>query len=382
MLKVGLIGCGNAGNQVLQEALKTYPDMKLVAINSSENDLSTLPDSITKITIGDGKGCGKNRMEAKNSLASQVLELVRNKEFIEFMSDLELAFVISSTGGGTGSGMSLVFTNVIAKTFPSTYTIPVGILPTINEAESTQVNTLEYLTELYKSLDNKTTYMLYDNEKLKELPPNKMLPEVNRRIVEDINVLRCFYNKSTQFDSIDEKDALTVIRTPKRLMVASVYDVKEKDLDEMSLEERLMDSIKRGIHAEIQGDKIVNRTGIILNISESVLNTFSIQLPLIRSFLGDPIEEFKHIYVNEDKKLPNNAFLIISGLSPINDRIAKINDRITEIQEAQKRQEDDDELDDDLINSVNSKRVYSEEKTEIEQVDIQGIFSNFGLNLK
>ena len=298
------------------------------------------------------------------------------------MSDLELAFVISSTGGGTGSGMSLVFTNVIAKTFPSTYTIPVGILPTINEAESTQVNTLEYLTELYKSLDNKTTYMLYDNEKLKELPPNKMLPEVNRRIVEDINVLRCFYNKSTQFDSIDEKDALTVIRTPKRLMVASVYDVKEKDLDEMSLEERLMDSIKRGIHAEIQGDKIVNRTGIILNISESVLNTFSIQLPLIRSFLGDPIEEFKHIYVNEDKKLPNNAFLIISGLSPINDRIAKINDRITEIQEAQKRQEDDDELDDDLINSVNSKRVYSEEKTEIEQVDIQGIFSNFGLNLK
>lgn len=382
MLKVGLIGCGNAGNQVLQEALKTYPDMKLVAINSSENDLSTLPDAITKITIGDGKGCGKNRMEAKKSLASQVLELVRNKEFIEFMSDLELAFVISSTGGGTGSGMSLVFTNVIAKTFPSTYTIPVGILPTINEAESTQVNTLEYLTELYKSLDNKTTYMLYDNEKLKELPPNKMLPEVNRRIVEDINVLRCFYNKSTQFDSIDEKDALTVIRTPKRLMVASVYDVKEKDLDEMSLEERLMDSIKRGIHAEIQGDKIVNRTGIILNISESVLNTFSIQLPLIRSFLGDPIEEFKHIYVNEDKKLPNNAFLIISGLSPINDRIAKINDRITEIQEAQKRQEDDDELDDDLINSVNSKRVYSEEKTEIEQVDIQGIFSNFGLNLK
>ena len=382
MLKVGLIGCGNAGNQVLQEALKTYPDMKLVAINSSENDLSTLPDAITKITIGDGKGCGKNRMEAKKSLASQVLELVRNKEFIEFMSDLELAFVISSTGGGTGSGMSLVFTNVIAKTFPSTYTIPVGILPTINEAESTQVNTLEYLTELYKSLDNKTTYMLYDNEKLKELPPNKMLPEVNRRIVEDINVLRCFYNKSTQFDSIDEKDALTVIRTPKRLMVASVYDVKEKDLDEMSLEERLMDSIKRGVHAEIQGDKIVNRTGIILNISESVLNTFSIQLPLIRSFLGDPIEEFKHIYVNEDKKLPNNAFLIISGLSPINDRIAKINDRITEIQEAQKRQEDDDELDDDLINSVNSKRVYSEEKTEIEQVDIQGIFSNFGLNLK
>ena len=39
MLKVGLIGCGNAGNQVLRDAKISYPDMALVAINSSENDL-------------------------------------------------------------------------------------------------------------------------------------------------------------------------------------------------------------------------------------------------------------------------------------------------------------------------------------------------------
>ena len=382
MLKVGLIGCGNAGNQVLREAKQSYPDMALVAINSSENDLSTLPDDILKIKIGDGKGCGKNRMEAKKSLASEVINLVSSESFKTFIGDLDIAFVISSTGGGTGSGVSLVFSDVLSKVYPSTYIIPVGILPTLKEAESTQVNTLEYLSELYKSMDSKTTYMLYDNEKLKELPPNKMLPAINRSIVEDINVLRCYYNRTTIYDSIDEKDALTVIRSPKRLMVASVYDVKEKDLDEMNLEERLKENLKKGTHVEIQQDKIVNRTGLILNISENVLKDFSVQIPSIIDYIGDPIEEFKHICVNEDRKIPNNAFLIISGLSAVNDRIAKINDRIAEIQEAQKRQEDDDEIDLDIINSVNEKRVYAKNAVEPQQIDIQSLFSKFDVNME
>ena len=382
MLKVGLIGCGNAGNQVLREAKQSYPDMALVAINSSENDLSTLPDDILKIKIGDGKGCGKNRMEAKKSLASEVINLVSSESFKTFICDLDIAFVISSTGGGTGSGVSLVFSDVLSKVYPSTYIIPVGILPTLKEAESTQVNTLEYLSELYKSMDSKTTYMLYDNEKLKELPPNKMLPAINRSIVEDINVLRCYYNRTTIYDSIDEKDALTVIRSPKRLMVASVYDVKEKDLDEMNLEERLKENLKKGTHVEIEQDKIVNRTGLILNISENVLKDFSVQIPSIIDYIGDPIEEFKHICVNEDRKIPNNAFLIISGLSAVNDRIAKINDRIAEIQEAQKRQEDDDEIDLDIINSVNEKRVYAKNAVEPQQIDIQSLFSKFDVNME
>ena len=224
--------------------------------------------------------------------------------------------------------------------------------------------------------------MLYDNEKLKELPPNKMLPAINRSIVEDINVLRCYYNRTTIYDSIDEKDALTVIRSPKRLMVASVYDVKEKDLDEMNLEERLKENLKKGTHVEIQQDKIVNRTGLILNISENVLKDFSVQIPSIIDYIGDPIEEFKHICVNEDRKIPNNAFLIISGLSAVNDRIAKINDRIAEIQEAQKRQEDDDEIDLDIINSVNEKRVYAKNAVEPQQIDIQSLFSKFDVNME
>ena len=66
----------------------------------------------------------------------------------------------------------------------------------------------------------------------------------------------------------------------------------------------------------------------------------------------------------------------------VNDRIAKINDRIAEIQEAQKRQEDDDEIDLDIINSVNEKRVYAKNAVEPQQIDIQSLFSKFDVNME
>ena len=103
---------------------------------------------------------------------------------------------------------------------------------------------------------------------------------------------------------------------------------------------------------------------------------------LVDGYMKRAVAEFKHICVNEDRKIPNNAFLIISGLSAVNDRIAKINDRIAEIQEAQKRQEDDDEIDLDIINSVNEKRVYAKNAVEPQQIDIQSLFSKFDVNME
>lgn len=379
MLQVGLIGCGNAGNQVLVEAMNMCPDIKLYAVNSSDNDLATLPPEIKRTRIGDGKGSGKNRQEAKQFLSQEIIELVKNGDFKSFMADLDLVFVVSSTGGGTGSGVSLVLSQVLKQAYVNQYIIPIGICPTLKEAESTQANTLEYLTELYKVMDSDTTYMLYDNEKFADLPPHKLLPAINKAIVSDVNVLRCYYNATTKYDSIDEKDALTVIRTPKRLMVASVYDCKEKDIEEQSLEDRLKENIIKGAHVEIQKDHIVNRTGIILNVSENVLNDFNVQIPTIRSYLGDPVEEFKHLVVNMDRKLPNNAFLIISGMTSVNDRIAKIKDRIEEIQEAQKQQEDESELDSDLVAAVNGKRTYVNDDGDNKPIDIMGIFNSFGV---
>lgn len=384
MLKVGVIGCGNCGNQVAVSVTKVMEDVPVLAINSSSKDLATLPKSIPQRLIGDGKGSGKNRDESKEFLSKEIMKLLSDEEFKKFLLDLDVLFIISSTGGGTGSGISLLLTGIIGKAVPSVYTIPVGIMPSIKkEGESTHANSLEYLKELYEVLGTSATYMLYDNDKFAKEGTVAMMEKINETIAKDINILRCNYNLSTKYASIDERDMLNIIRTPGRLFVASLYDIKEKDLDDETIEDKLINEIKTNGHVELQRDLIVNRSGIIVTLSSTVLSQFNTHVEKVQGFVGSPVEEFEHIYVNDDRKLPNNVFLILSGLSKVNDRIRKTNDRIMEIEDARKQQEDDSELDIDLIGVVKESKTYH--NTDINSnanIDIAGIFSDFGVDIK
>ena len=64
MLKVGAIGTGNTGNQVIALA-KEKLNIPVMAINSSSKDLETIDPSIPSHLIsmkgGDSQGAGKNR---------------------------------------------------------------------------------------------------------------------------------------------------------------------------------------------------------------------------------------------------------------------------------------------------------------------------------
>ena len=45
MLKVGIIGIGNTGNQIATLAMKRL-NIPVIAVNSSEKDLETVPDAV------------------------------------------------------------------------------------------------------------------------------------------------------------------------------------------------------------------------------------------------------------------------------------------------------------------------------------------------
>lgn len=384
MLQVGVIGCGNAGNQTVSASYAKYKDIPVLAINCSEKDLSTVDKNILQKVVGDGKGAGKNRTESKKFLAQGVSDLVSDEDILAFMEGLDIVFIVSSTGGGTGSGMSLMLAKILSKGFPKVFPIPVGILPSINEALSTQTNAIEYLSELYTLLDN-PTYMLYDNERGSSvgMPTSKMMEAVNDQIVEDINILRGYYNTLTKYTSIDEKDAKVLITTPGRLVVASLFNLVDRMLETRGVEDMLCDFIKaNGFHAPIQRDRIVKRTGIVVNMYTDLLNEFDSSMPKVQSLIGSAIEGFEHLSETDNRKLPNNVFLIMAGLSKINDRISVINERIREITEAQNRMEDEDELDTSLVRAVNSKREYRDDSlgTNV-KADVTSIFAEFGIDV-
>ena len=274
--------------------------------------------------------------------------------------------------------MSKIVSQMFAGT---TKVITIGVLPVMSEALSAHVNTLEYLNELYSALDN-STYMLYDNDRYSNLPSYKMMEKVNHEIVKDIDVLRCTYNYSTPYDSIDEQDMKRLISFPGRLAVARLEDIKERDLDEQTIEDLLIKKIKTFPHVEMQRDQKITATGVIANLSDVVFDEFDNHIPKVVEFIGSPDHDFNHISRNEDRKMPNNVFLIMSGLSAVNDRILKLTDRIDEIEEKQKIREEEAAIDASEIKGL-SDQISSkdgEKKSEAKSsVDLESIFDEFGV---
>lgn len=383
MLNVGVIGLGNTGNQIAALAAEELK-IPAMAINSSEKDLETIANKIPKILISDtegsSKGAGKNRALAKTYLKDSILSIISKEDVQKFISELNVLFLVSSTGGGTGSGTALLMANILSSMFVDTHVIVVGILPVMSEALSAHVNSLEYLNELYSNLENQT-YMLYDNDSLYNIPSYKMMDTINREVVKDIDVLRCTFNYTTKYDSIDEQDMKRLISFPGRIMVTRLEDLKERDLDKSSIEDMLISKIKNTNHVELQRDKKVTATGIIVNLSEQVFSDFDNHIPAVREFIGDPDHDFNHLAINDDRKMPNNVFLIMSGMSQVNDRIQKISDRIEEIEQKQKIREEESQLDTLGINELSQKISAKDAKktVDVEQVDLSNIFSKFGI---
>lgn len=373
MLLAGIIGIGNAGSQVAKVASMEGYDA--IAINSSENDLSTISESVIKFPLGDLRGAGKNRNEAKMFLKESIRKILEKDEFNTFMTDKDIIFVVSSTGGGTGSGIAPLLTQILKKSFPDSYIILVGILPSLNEAYSTQINTLEYIQELYKKIDS-PTYMIYDNEKESNLPSHLMMKSINEAIVNDIKVICGTYNYTTPFSSIDEKDMSMIISTTGRIVVASYKNIKEKDIDKVSIEEQIKNLIKNGPHAELQLDKIIKRSGVIVNLSENIAKTFDEHMPTVQEFIGTPVEEFTHVAINNEKSMDNNVFFIAAGLSQISDRIEKINERIHEIESMQESTEEENDVFSVNVEEANKKRDYKKKKVD-SQVNVSSIFDEF-----
>ena len=383
MLNVGVIGLGNTGNQIAALAAEELK-IPAMAINSSEKDLETIANKIPKILISDtegsSKGAGKNRALAKTYLKDSILSIISKEDVQKFISELNVLFLVSSTGGGTGSGTALLMANILSSMFVDTHVIIVGILPVMSEALSAHVNSLEYLNELYSNLENQT-YMLYDNDSLYNIPSYKMMDTINREVVKDIDVLRCTFNYTTKYDSIDEQDMKRLISFPGRIMVTRLEDLKERDLDKSSIEDLLISKIKNTNHVELQRDRKVTATGIIVNLSEQVFSDFDNHIPAVREFIGDPDHDFNHLAINDDRKMPNNVFLIMSGMSQVNDRIQKISDRIEEIEQKQKIREEESQLDTLGINELSQKISAKDAKktVDVEQVDLSNIFSKFGI---
>lgn len=277
----------------------------------------------------DSTGAGKNREEARNFIKLHIKRLLEQEKFIDHIESNDVVFVISSTGGGTGSGMAPVMVDILSRKFQSKKFILIEVYPPIAESVAAQQNSLDYLNEVNKFLPN-VVYMAYDNNKRASLSSPEMMKSINEEIVDAISVLRGDYLYPTPYNSIDEKDMLRFFETPGRLALYILSDIKEKDFDDSTIEDTLLNVIKNvSTNVELDRDKIVKRMGVITNLNEKMNGMFNDNMLKIKEFIGEPVEGYQHTYIAGNDEA-QRIMLIVSGLSVPDDRLKKIVQRIEE----------------------------------------------------
>lgn len=384
--QIALIGIGNAGCQTANLAERLYSELfDCVYINSSESDLAMVStDNDLKYKIGDREeieGSGKNRSKMKQYLKTDINRILGDANLQNCLATKRYIFVIASAAGGTGSGAAPVLTELLSQMFPDSNFILIGILPQLGASLMEQGNALEFLTELYDGLGSNTTYMIYDNESTADMPPTKALEAVNREIVEDLRILTGIDNFNTPFESIDAADLESIITTPGRLLVTRVTSgLTEKAMEDNNLDDIIIKNIKRSCHAETDRNKRVVRWGVITYFTNEVNALYNPSFDGVINFLGTPVERFNHNAINDKPERFNFLYLIASGLSPINDRVTKITERIAELKAALAGDNTNKYIlagEGSEYNTSEDRKKVDKKETQASQVDAAAIFAKF-----
>ena len=375
MIRLGLIGIGNCGNQVVSLAKETK-DIPGIAINTSDKDLENVKN-LTVFKIGSSKGAGKSRDKAKAYVKQMMKQLLSQEKFKSHIDENDVVAIVASTGGGTGSGISVMLTHLLSTMYVDKRFILVHVLPSLKESLAAQQNTIEYLKEMNNF---NATYMSYDNGCKDGLPSNVMMKQMNEETVEDLAVIRGDYLLSTPFTSIDEEDLTKILEVPGRLVVHRVYDIKEKDIDKVGIEDMLIQKLSDTTYStELHNDNRVMKMGVILNVTEKLSNKIDTNFTEFKNQIGNPIEGFEHVAIIEPSmNLKNRAIVISSGLSLPEDRIEKINERIQEIlDEIEKQKQVNSILDSIETDKIKGLRGIRNDSNGPDEIDIDDFLSKY-----
>lgn len=291
-INVSLIGAGAAGNKAVIDYMTSGADdnVKSVLINSTKNDI---PNSFRENSIIFGSttqvlgGCGKER----NLGSSVILDDLRSgriniNEIID--KDSNIAVIVTSTEGGTGSAI----TPIIAKYIVDVIGIPVVVIAFFgfNSDVRGMQNSIEFCQELYE----KYAVIGISNYKyLKDSNNNLVQAEklANKKFIE---IMRFISGKKfiPGSQNIDNTDLFKLISTPGYMMIEST------DLSKISSVEEFNAAINNEIlnsHLLDAGKKGCKRLGVLYDVSESSERYIDFTANNLKEKYGTPYEIFTHI---------------------------------------------------------------------------------------
>lgn len=287
--KIGFVGCGQAGGNIV----KNFEDngYNCMFVNSSEKDLDTI-DAKFKLHIPNANGCSKLRDKA--ILQAKKHHRIIVDEVNDKLSDCEFVYLVTSSGGGSGSGMTPILLDILTASLPQISFGCIVVIPSKKETIQTQINSVVFFQQLIQ-VENLKSVIVLDNEK-----DNKFL--INNIIYQLFDDMLKIPDYISTLSNLDESEILQLINTPGNLMIVESYKGNTPSI---------IKSIEENIYAPIDKDKEVKYLGL------SLLN--EVDVNDIIKYVGVPLDTYQGY--NKDKSM-----IIMSGLSLPMSRINEMND--------------------------------------------------------
>jgi len=301
--EIAILAIGQAGGNVGK--LFEAENYKVMYINTSPEDLTTIPNPKYSYHIAKGEGAAKNRARAIDLLVSD-LENVKI-EITKAITE-DYIFALFSAGGGTGSGCAPLLLACLSSMMPQRKIGAVAILPSMDETLQSQINAYECFADLAKVDGLGAMFVIDNNGREDKLALNKIFVDLFGQIL-------LISESVDDRGNIDIKEIKEIISSPG-CIVASILASGQSSTP------KLLESLKDSIFAQPEQDEIVKYIALSM--------ATEIDTAALCRVTGRPLDLFRGY---NDKA----TICVLSGLSLPYARLAAIKSRIIQERDSMKK---------------------------------------------
>jgi cell division protein FtsZ len=324
-VKIKVIGIGGGGGNIIAELLKKLKDFSnqkvdFVAVNTDNQALKSLPRTLKTFPFGNkltrGLGTGRD-VEIGEKAAKEDIEKIRHL----LNDDKDLYIIVSSLGGGTGTGA----TPIIAKVAEEMGLNTLGIFttPFAFEGRKKMEISVKALEKIKESLN---AFLVLPNEKIFNLTKEEVsfadsLNLLNDKLAESLEgLLRTIY--SPGLINIDWADIRTILEGKKKIAYLNFVKAKSsqnaEEISKLLLKNPILDY------------KLDNADNVMFNVESG--KELSLQL---LSQVSEKISEFapnaKIIFgLSQNPKMKNELKITILATGSEPEKIKRTPKKVKE----------------------------------------------------
>ena len=294
LIRTKVIGIGQAGNKAAIMAVDKGVIRKedCLLINTTSRDIPAEYKNDAIIFGEELNGCGKERDIAKSlfmeySASTEFFNIITNFLSEEDDDIRNIAVVISSTEGGTGSGASTILADFLNEKLEMVTHI-IGLLGFEDDPKGLE-NSINWLKEV--NIDDLSVHLI-DNKKFLESAGTKQKAEIqgNEEVCNIINIISGSTIVESDTKNIDSTDLFKIIRTPGYTIVTESDLAGIDNIDDFN-------SKMRNMVLKCKSLKSIPKcaiSGIIINCKPQNVAKIDEKFKVVFDVFGNPYEKFYH----------------------------------------------------------------------------------------